>query len=112
MLRKLTTLAALAFAGTTCFASTDTLYTCLRAEAGYNRSWFAGVGASALYFSENGLSSTSFTGYVAAEINLANIASPYQQYYGYKVGIESAWTIYIFGLEGRGLTDFKGHDHA
>jgi len=112
MTRHLLSLIILLFAGTASFASTDTLYKCVRAEVGYNRSWFAGIGASAMYQSADGISITSFTGYVSAEINFANIVSPYQQYYGCKVGFETAWTVFLFGLEGRGLTDFKGHDHA
>jgi hypothetical protein len=82
---------------------------CLRAEAGWNKSWFASLGASYVYSNVNDHAPMSMVVYAAAEANLAGYRSP-NAFYGYKAGFETAGLPFALGLELRNNTDFSGND--
>lgn len=82
---------------------------CLRAEAGWNRSWFASLGASYIYSNVNAHLPVSAVVYAAAEIDRAGYRSR-NTFYAYKAGFEFSGGLRCMGFELRNNTDLAGNN--
>lgn len=82
---------------------------CLRAELGWNKSWFTSLGVSYVCSNVNAHAPVSMVVYAAAEANLAGYRSP-AAFYAYKAGFETGGTPFALGIELHNNTDFAGKD--
>jgi hypothetical protein len=83
---------------------------CLRADLGWNKSWFSSLGASYVFSSVNQHTPFHVVVYASIEANLANYMSP-NSFYAYKAGIEAGNLLLAYGFELRNNTDFTGNNH-
>lgn len=83
---------------------------CLRAEVGWNKSWFTSLGASYFFCNVNSHAPLSLVIYTSAEANLAGYRSP-ATFYAYKAGFEFGGMLVAMGAELRNNTDFAGKNH-
>lgn len=83
---------------------------CLHTELGWNRSWFASLGASYVFSSVNSHTPLSFVAYFSVDANIRSYGSK-TPFYAYKAGFEVGNLILAYGAEFRNNTDFAGNDH-
>lgn len=72
---------------------------CIRAESGWNKSWFQSAGISYLAYQANVHGSVSLVAYAAAEVNYANYAASRPFFMACKAGVELGSGLVAFAPE-------------